>query len=161
MPLEIERKFLIGDSARLATVLQSLHGTHMRQGYLAQGNITVRVRITDTQAWLTLKSATVGLTRSEFEYPIPIQDADALLTLSAGPVLAKTRYRVPVDDHVFEVDVFHGAIAPLVIAEVELRSEHELFMRPDWLGTDVSHDPQYRNSDLVKRLSSGTEAPAP
>ena len=103
MPLEIERKFLIGDSRRLAAALQTLHGTHMRQGYLAQGNITIRVRITDAQAWLTLKSATVGLTRSEFEYPIPIQDANALLTLSASAVLEKTRYRVPAGDHVFEV----------------------------------------------------------
>ena len=83
---------------------------------------------------------------------LPLQDADTLLTLSAAPVLEKTRYRVPVGAHVFEVDVFHGVLAPLVIAEVELRSEDESFLRPDWLGDEVSHDPQYRNSELVQRL---------
>lgn len=152
MGIEIERKFLVRDTR----VLAGLPGVHMRQGYLARSgpsaSVTVRVRIAGTRAWLTLKGNSHGISRSEFEYAIPLADAEALLATSPWPALEKTRHRVPVGNHVFEVDVFHGALAPLVLAEVELAHEHEAFTRPDWLGEEVSDDPRYRNSELAARL---------
>ena len=162
MATEIERKFLVRDTR----MLEGVPGVHMRQGYLAVSGarsgqdvgMTVRVRIAGAKAWLTLKGDTHGISRSEFEYPVPVADAEAMLASSPWPVLEKTRHRLPVGMHVFEVDVFHGALAPLVLAEVELRAEDEAFMRPAWLGDEVSDDPQYRNSELAARLGRGPAA---
>jgi adenylate cyclase len=158
MGIEIERKFLVHDTRMLAGV----PGVHMRQGYLARSGkdagMTVRVRIAGPQAWLTLKGDAHGISRSEFEYPVPVADAEAMLGSCPWPVLEKTRHRLPVGMHVFEVDVFHGALAPLVLAEVELRAEDEAFTRPAWLGEEVSDDPQYRNSELAARLGRGPAA---
>lgn len=160
MPIEIERKFLVRD----ASVVAGCTGERLRQGYLCQAGpesaVIVRVRIAGAQAWLTLKSATSGVTRAEFEYPIPLDDADALLALSPWPAIDKTRYRLAVDDHLFEIDVFHGGLAPLVVAEIELDAADAPFPRPDWLGQEVSDDPRYRNSELALRLASGEPPPA-
>jgi CYTH domain-containing protein len=163
MAIEIERKFLVRDTHMLAGV----PGVHMRQGYLAINGarsghdvgMTVRVRIAGPQAWLTLKGDTHGISRSEFEYAGPVADAEAMLACCPWPVLEKTRHRLPVGAHVFEVDVFHGGLAPLVLAEVELRAEDEAFPRPAWLGDDVSDDPQYRNSELAARLGRAAGKP--
>ncbi len=161
MAIEIERKFLVRD----LRVLDGVPGTHMRQGYLARSGpevgMTVRVRIAGERAWLTLKGNASGISRSEFEYAVPLADAEAMLARCPWPVLEKTRHRVPVGAHVFEVDVFHGALAPLVLAEVELASEDELHAHPAWLGEEVSADPQYRNSELAARLGRQEAARRP
>ncbi|HUT42114.1 MAG TPA: CYTH domain-containing protein [Gammaproteobacteria bacterium] len=147
MPLEIERKFLVDAAAwhRPAT------GTHYRQGYLStEPACSVRVRLAGEQAWLTIKGETVGITRVEYEYPIPTVDAGELLDhLCKRPLIEKTRYRVEVSGLVWEVDEFHGANAGLVIAEVELANEHQHIELPDWTGREVTGDPRYYNASLV------------
>lgn len=145
MSIEIERKFLVNRT----DMLTGLRGIRMRQCYLARGNVTVRVRITDERAWLTVKGATLGIARPEFEYAIPLTDAYALEQLVSETPIDKTRYEITVGKHIFEVDVFQGVNAPLVIAEIELGSVDEDFTRPDWLGAEVTNDPRYRNSELA------------
>jgi CYTH domain-containing protein len=147
--LEIERKFLVRDGG----FLRELHGERLLQGYVAHSaRATVRVRIAGERAWLTLKGETRGISRSEFEYPIPPEDAAALLAeLCDGGLIDKTRYRVVHGAHVWDVDVFAGANAGLLLAEVELGREDEAFARPPWLGEEVSGDPRYFNSSLAER----------
>ncbi len=148
MATEIERKFLVrNDDWRQAAV----GGLRFRQGYLAPGSrCSVRVRRTDEDAWLTLKSATSGVERMEFEYPIPPAEADAILEQWAvGALIEKVRYRVPMEDHVFEIDCFEGANAGLIVAEVELGHADEAFPRPAWLGGEVSEHARYYNACLV------------
>ena len=149
MALEIERKFLVVDEGwrRLADA-----GTRYRQGYLA-GNerCSVRVRLAADAAWLNIKGATIGASRSEFEYPVPPGDAAAMLEgLCGGQVLEKVRYRVRHGDHLWEVDCFEGANAGLVVAEVELAAEDEPFERPPWVGEEVTHLRRYYNAALVQ-----------
>ncbi|MBK6585318.1 MAG: CYTH domain-containing protein [Gammaproteobacteria bacterium] len=148
MAIEIERKFLVADTAFLA----GLEGECLVQGYIASGgSATVRVRRCGELAWLTLKGRSVGISRSEFEYPIPPADAERMLAeLCAEPVISKTRYRVPCGDHLWEVDVFDGANTGLVVAEIELTREDEAFAAPAWLGAEVSGDPRYFNSRLAE-----------
>ncbi len=148
MGIEIERKFLTASDAWRA----GAQGRRYRQGYLAADpGCTVRVRVVDDEAWLTIKGPTQGLSRSEFEYPIPVADAvDLLASLCQQPVIDKTRYRIVHGHHVWEIDEFHGANAGLVIAEIELASESEAFARPAWLGAEVSADPRYFNSNLAR-----------
>lgn len=149
MAHEIERKFLVSSDAWRSG---GAEGKRYRQGYLlnSEGR-TVRVRLSGKDAWLTVKGARVGLTRPEFEYPIPVSDAEAMLaTLCDGSLVEKTRYRVPVGEHVWEVDVFHGDNAGLVLAEIELGHESETFERPEWLGQEVSDDPHYYSGYLAR-----------
>jgi adenylate cyclase len=148
MAVEIERKFLLADSS----FLQGLSGERLVQGYVSAGaRATVRVRIGAGRAWLTLKGRSDGISRLEFEYPIPLADAELCVAeLCEQPLLSKTRYRVPVGAHVWEVDVFDGENAGLMVAEIELSSENEPFERPDWLGAEVSGDPRYFNSSLMR-----------
>jgi len=148
MAVEIERKFLLADSS----FLQGRSGERLLQGYISAGaRATVRVRIGADQAWLTLKGRSDGISRLEFEYPIPLADAESCLAqLCEQPLLIKTRYRVPVGAHVWEVDVFAGENAGLIVAEIELASEDEQFLRPEWLGEEVSGDPRYFNSSLMR-----------
>jgi adenylate cyclase len=147
MATEIERKFLVHpDWPRPAS------GTRLVQGYLTQaGPVSVRIRSSSERAWLTVKGPTIGLSRAEFEYEIPPLDAREMLALAKASPIEKTRYLVPHQGHVFEVDVFEGANAGLVVAEVELDSEDQAFDRPSWLGEEVSSDPRYRNSALAER----------
>jgi CYTH domain-containing protein len=146
---EIERKFLVRDTAMLA----GLAGERLVQGWIARTpRATVRVRIGDGRAWLTLKGRSEGISRRELEYPIPLGDAELCIAeLCDGPVIEKTRYRLPAGPHTWEVDVFEGDNAGLVLAEIELGHEDEPFARPAWLGEEVSHDPRYYNSNLVSR----------
>ena len=147
MATEIERKFLLRDTG----FLQSLSGERICQGYLSDAvDATVRVRLVGDQGFLTIKGRSQGISRSEFEYPIPAADAAQLLAMCSAGRIDKTRYRVPHGDHLWEVDVFAGANQGLVIAEVELASEDEPFSRPDWLGKEVSDDPRYFNSQLSR-----------
>jgi adenylate cyclase len=143
--IEIERKFLVLDMR-----WQTEPGVPYRQGYLNRDKArTVRVRIAGEGAFLTIKGVSVGATRTEFEYPIPAADAQALLALCEGPLIEKTRYRVLHEGTLWEVDVFAGDNAGLVVAEVELTSEDQPFARPAWLGVEVTHDARYFNSNLA------------
>ncbi|HEU4754875.1 MAG TPA: CYTH domain-containing protein [Armatimonadota bacterium] len=147
----MERKFLV-DPGRLPDLRA---GARLRQGYLGT-RPTVRVRTEeqptgDRHAYLTIKSeGLVG--RDEFEYPIPFDEAEALLELSQGSVIDKTRHCYPVarrPDLAWEIDVFEGENAGLVVAEIELPREDEPFERPDWLGEEVTEDPRYKNAALA------------
>ena len=147
MAIEIERKFRV-----TGTGWRTADGVRYTQGYLNRDKArTVRVRLAGQQAWLTIKGATSGATRAEFEYAIPVADAAALLQLCDGPLIDKTRHTQTVRNTVWEVDEFHGDNSGLVVAEVELASEEQPFDRPDWLGEEVTHDPRYFNSALITR----------
>ncbi|MGK7296102.1 MAG: CYTH domain-containing protein [Candidatus Wenzhouxiangella sp. M2_3B_020] len=149
MTKEIERKFLVatGDWRQSADA-----GTAMRQGYLCVGDdCTVRVRLAGDVARLTIKGASEGITRSEYEYEIPERDAREMLdSLCVGTPVVKTRYRVDHAGKVWEIDVFEGANAGLVLAEVELGSENESVEVPDWAGREVSDDERYYNAYLAR-----------
>lgn len=151
MGQEFERKFLVTSDAWRAGADA---GTPYRQGYLAtDGGMSVRVRREGSVAKLNVKAIQDGdLTRRhEYEYAIPTADADAMLDqLCRGVVIEKRRYRVPFDGFVWEVDVFAGVNAGLVVAEIELPAPDTPFSAPPWAGDDVSHDPRYLNSSLSK-----------
>ena len=147
MASEIERKFLVtGQDWR------SGDATTYRQGYLnLDKQRTVRIRLAGDSAYITVKGETRGATRQEFEYPIPAQDADEMLTtLCHRPLIEKCRYRVRHGGLVWEIDEFFGDNAGLVVAEVELESEEQSFERPAWLGEEVTSDPRYYNASLVQ-----------
>jgi len=146
MAKEIERKFLVSTYKWKDNV----SATYVfRQGYLSyDSERTVRVRATEVNGYLTIKGITTGLTRDEFEYEIPLGDALSLLQMCERPAIEKKRYIVPHGAHTWEVDVFEGANAGLVVAEIELRSEDEVFERPTWLGEEVSGQRKYSNSAL-------------
>jgi CYTH domain-containing protein len=145
MAKEIERKFLV-----LNENWRTGHpGYACRQGYLHTGDRgTVRVRVMDDRAFLTVKGKAVGITRDEFEYEIPCHDAEIMLTLCEGLIIEKTRFLVPHQGHTWEVDVFHGENQGLVVAELELSNNAETFELPEWVGEDVSHDRRYTNAYL-------------
>ena len=145
MGIEIERKFLVvGDDWRAAPAVP------VAQGYLNRDKQrTVRVRVVQDAAWLTIKGVSVGATRAEFEYPIPVADAEQLLALCDGPVVRKTRRVIEHAGAKWEVDEFQGDNAGLVVAEIELPSEDAAFERPGWLGAEVTHDARYFNSSLA------------
>lgn len=145
MATEIERKFLVhgkpwGDRT----------GVRFSQGYLnREPERTVRVRIAGEKAFLTIKGATHGATRAEFEYEIPVPDAEKLLAITDGPIIQKIRHVISHDGFDWEVDEFLGENAGLVVAELELSSEDQTFTRPPWLGREVTDDRRYYNSSLV------------
>ncbi len=152
MGIEIERKFLVKDDSWRA---MADAGTLCRQGYLvAEKGKTVRVRVMGTQAFLTIKGAMNGISRVEFEYKIPIADAEALLVLCGDVVVEKVRHRVALGGKVWEVDVFGGSHAGLVLAEIELESENQPFDLPNWLGEEVSTDSRYLNAVLARHPRS-------
>ena len=148
MGVEIERKFLLKNDnwRKLAP-----KGVRMAQWYLNEAGNTVRVRIADQKAFLTIKSKTVGISRMEFEYEIPLDDAEQLKKLSQTPIVDKYRYKIPFCGHIWEVDEFLGLNEGLVTAEVEMKDENELVEIPDWIGDDISDQKRYRNSNLAKR----------
>lgn len=148
MGLEIERKFRV----KRRDFLDGCTGERLIQGYLShEVHATVRVRIHGDRAWLTIKGENRGAVRREFEYAVPVRDARTMLEeLCPAGIIDKTRYRLPVGDHVWEVDVFHGDNHGLWVAEIELDAEDEPFHKPDWLGDEVTHDPRYYNSALSR-----------
>ncbi len=148
MATEIERKFLVKNDLWHEHIITS---SVLKQAYLStRRNATVRVRIAGDQAFLTIKSTTVGISRAEFEYGIPVVDAEAMLLLrQSGAVIEKTRYRVQCGNHVWDLDIFQGENRGLQVAEVELESEAEQFQMPQWAGAEVSHDHRYQNSNLI------------
>lgn len=144
MGVEIERKFLVvGDSWK-----NEAQSTPFKQGYILNDPArNVRVRRAGEKGKLTIKGATKGLSRTEYEYEIPVQDAEELLRdFCEQPLIEKTRYKVKVGNHIWEVDEFHGLNSGLVLAEVELASEDETFEKPEWLGEEVSSDHRYFNA---------------
>ena len=148
MGKEIERKFLVkGEDWK-----KSAKGTVYRQGYLSSvKERVVRVRTIEDKGFLTIKGITKGVSRSEFEYEISAEDAGLMLDgICEKPLIEKKRYKVPVGGLVFEVDEFFGENAGLVVAEVELRDENQKIDLPAWVGDEVSGDPRYFNSNLIK-----------
>ncbi|NOR56435.1 MAG: CYTH domain-containing protein [Sulfurovum sp.] len=148
MGVEIERKFLIDKK-----ILGSLkNGYQIKQGYIKTVDFTtVRVRIRDQEAFLTLKSKNKSTTRLEFEYPIPLKDAQEMLeNLCQTSHVEKTRYLITHKSHTWEVDVFEGENKGLIVAEIELTSEDESFVLPKWVKEEVSDDARYYNSNLIE-----------
>jgi adenylate cyclase len=142
---EIERKYLVVSGKWP----KDDHATRMRQGYLSAGPpVSVRIRIEANRAWLNLKESTLGISRAEFEYEISLADAEELMGLCGGGIVSKTRHRIEHAGHTWEIDVFEGENAGLVLAEVELDSEDEAVELPGWAGEEVSTDPRYRNTYL-------------
>jgi adenylate cyclase len=148
MGIEIERKFLLNGEGWKGLGQPTL----MRQGYLVADPVrTVRVRIEGERAVITIKSKTTGATRGEWEYEIPVPDAAELLDrLCEQPLVEKVRHRIEHAGHTWEVDEFRGENAGLVVAEIELGSEDEAFGKPDWIGQEVTGDPRYYNSSLIR-----------
>ena len=146
MATEIEKKFLV------AGEIPAGEDSEIAQAYLSlTPERTVRVRIRSGKATLTIKGRPTGISRPEFEYEIPFDDARQLLELAVGAPVEKTRRCIPAGDFTWEVDTFHGANEGLVVAEIELQSERDHFERPDWLGDEVTDDPRYLNSNLVTK----------
>lgn len=150
MALEIERKFLVTSDAWRA---QARSRELLRQGYLESGErSSIRVRTAGDKAWLNIKAKRSGMTRLEFEYLIPRQDADEILDeLCKGPRVEKYRHEIPLGPHTWEVDEFLGDNQGLIVAEIELSDEAEQFERPAWLGEEVTHDERYYNFNLAKQ----------
>ncbi len=156
MAIEIERKFLVTSDAWRAAAHKVVP---MAQGYLndlaamdtGAMKASVRVRIAGDAAFLNLKSRELGHTRQEFDYPIPVDDARALLALSVGGLVDKRRHYVRHEDHLWEVDEFLGDNAGLVVAEIELGAADEVFARPAWLGAEVTDESRYYNLALATR----------
>jgi adenylate cyclase len=148
MGLEIERKFLVRDDS-----WRTVEGTPYRQGYLNSDLYrVVRVRTMGETAVLTVKGLNSGAVRREFEYAIPLVDANAMLDeLCERPLIEKTRHKIELAGHIWEVDEFFGENEGLVVAEIELDAVDEDFEKPDWLGEEVTDDPRYFNSNLVLR----------
>ena len=149
MPKEIERKFLLkNDSWRGQDT-----GKRYRQGYLSTvKERTVRVRTAANKGFVTIKGITVGASRSEYEYEIPVSDANEMLDrLCERPLIEKTRYRISHAGLVWEVDEFEGENRGLITAEVELKDERQSVTPPDWIGKEVTGDPRYFNANLVAK----------
>ena len=147
MAIEIERKFLVASDGWRAQVQKSVP---MRHGYLAPlgGKASVRVRVEGEVGKLNVKAAKVGMSRAEYEYEIPAAEAEEMLVSLCSGLILKTRHYVPVDGHLWEIDVFEGDNAPLVVAEIELGAEDEAFERPEWLGREITEDRRYYNHSL-------------
>jgi len=149
--MEIERKFTV-DIEKWAEVIKP-QPISIAQSYLSSSpECTVRVRLKGEKAYLTIKGKTNGISRSEFEYEVPIDEAIEMMNTLSSKTLSKKRYEINVGNHLWEVDVFEGKLAGLIIAEIELTSEDEVFELPEWVIEDVSHDVQYYNSNLIERL---------
>ncbi|MGY8641736.1 MAG: CYTH domain-containing protein [Verrucomicrobiales bacterium] len=147
MGTEIERKFLVCGS------FPEESSTRLVQAYLSlDRERTIRIRLDGPDdAFITIKGKTEGISRSEFEYAIPPEDAEEMLKLAVGAPIEKIRHRTPIGKHTWEVDVFSGENEGLVVAEIELESEDEPFEKPDWIGEEVTSDSQYLNACLAQK----------
>jgi len=148
MGTEIERKFLVADPS----IVDGVAGTVLRQGYLSRvAERTVRVRHAGDRAFVTVKGRNTGPTRSEWEWEIPVDDAEAMLAICDGPIIDKTRHLIEYAGRTWEVDVFAGTNTGLVMAEIELEAEDAQVSLPPWAGREVTDDPRYYNSSLALR----------
>lgn len=145
---EIERKFLVNSGGWRPDVVKA---SKIKQGYIAVNEqCAVRIRVTDSEALLNIKSAGLAIARKEYEYAIPADDAVEMMEhFCPRHFIEKTRYYVPYQDRVWEIDVFEGPNEGLVTAEIELESETDSFSLPDWIGEEVSGDPRYLNNNLA------------
>ncbi len=147
--LEIERKFLVTDA--IWNELSNSTPSKIIQGYLSTNpECTVRVRIKNEVAFLTIKGKNKGIVRSEFEYEIPFDEAKEMLTTLTTKSIEKERYSIKVGQHFWDVDVFYGKLKGLILAEIELKSEDEDFEMPNWIDKEVSNDAYYYNSNLIE-----------
>lgn len=148
MGKEIERKYLV-DHSKWQQIVKP-EGQHYRQGYLLMDpNKTIRIRVTSTKGFLTIKGLSVGATRPEYEYEISINDANELLDSFSISELTKIRYKIPYKNKTWEVDEFLDDNKGLIIAEIELKSEDESFDIPSWVGKEVTGVEKYYNSNLT------------
>jgi len=146
MGLEIERKFLIKNEDWKKSIQKQYT---IKQGYLnTDPDRTVRIRIKGSKGILTIKGKTVKATRPEYEYEIPLKDAEEMIEFCEKPIIEKTRYIVEHQNKIWEIDIFGGENEGLIIAEIELDDENETFKIPDWIGTEVTTDTRYYNSNL-------------
>lgn len=151
MAKEIERKFLVTDDRYKSMALSRIK---ISQGYLSDDpDATVRIRIMAENAFITVKSRNLGAVRNEWEYGIPLRDAEDIISRCKLRCLEKTRHIVFFEGHKWEVDEFHGRLSGLVIAEIELNDIHEVFSCPPFIGDEVTSDPAYFNSSLINRMS--------
>lgn len=151
MPVESERKFLMRDQSWRSAVT---HTTQLSQAYIApSAETSVRVRVQGGKAFLTIKAGSDPLRRLEFEYEVPVADANLLLeVVCEEPIIHKARHHIPNSDGlIWEVDEFGGHLSGLVVAEVEFPPDHQEAHLPPWIGEEVTHDPRYLNSSLAKR----------
>ena len=147
MNIEIERKFLLLNNLWKSEAV----GVHYKQAYLNEkGDNTIRVRIEGNQAKLTIKSKATNISRMEFEYDIPKEDAEKLFLIAKTPAVEKYRYKIEYAGNIWEVDEFLGDNEGLVIAEIELESENQTFQKPSWIGMEVSGDKRYTNANLAR-----------
>lgn len=149
MPVEIERKFLV--NIHQWNAVSKPTGQLIRQGYLHNHiDYTIRIRVCSPDAFITVKGITTGASRSEFEYPIPLNDAQEMLNTFCTESISKTRYTLHLGSDCWEVDVFHEANEGLIVAEIELNDEAAPFEKPAWLGKEVTDDPRYYNANLIQ-----------
>lgn len=152
MAIEIERRFRVSSNAWRGDIARS---TQITQGYLAITNESViRVRVRDTQGYVTIKSRDGGMSRQELEYAVPLADAQALLQLCGRRVLEKTRHEVKYAGYLWEIDEYKEPLEDLILAEVELSSETEDPPRPPWIGEEITRDASYSNSALAQRIEA-------
>ena len=150
MSTEIEYKFLVDKDTWNTS--EKPEPSLIVQAYIHNSKeLTVRVRIKGNQGFLTIKGATVGVTRSEFEYEIPVEEAKEMISQFSEKHIRKLRYEIPFGKHMWEVDVFEGKLTGLILAEIELKSEDEAFEKPNWVGEDVSTDEGYYNAVLIEK----------
>ena len=148
--LEIERKFTV-DIQKWNKIVKP-EPTQIVQSYLSTNpECTVRIRIKGKKGFLTIKGKTIGISRSEFEYEIPLKDAQQMIASFSENTLSKLRYEIQIENHLWEVDVFQGKLDGLIIAEIELKNENEYFIKPDWIIEDVSSNKEYYNSRLIEK----------
>jgi adenylate cyclase len=148
MAIEIEHKFLLANSKWRKKISRSVK---YRQGYLnSQASSSIRIRISDEHAWLNIKSASIGTHRHEYEYEIPLTDANEIINnLCRKPLIEKTRHFVSDDGNIWEIDEFEGENKGLIVAEIELTEIGLSFSKPHWLGPEVTHDLRYYNNNLA------------
>jgi len=152
MALEIERRFRVSSDAWRTSVARS---TRITQGYLAiTDHAVMRVRVRDDKGSVTIKSRDGRITRQEFEYPIPLDDAGSLLNLCGQKILEKIRHEVPYAGYCWEIDEYLEPFEHLIIAEVELQSEAEDPPKPPWIGDEITHDASFSNSALAQRVEA-------
>jgi adenylate cyclase len=148
--IEIERKFTV-DKEKWEEI-EKPEPTQIVQSYLSSNpECTVRIRIKGKKGFLTIKGKTIGISRSEFEYEIPLEDAQQMIQSFATKTLSKFRYEIQIENHLWEVDVFQGKLDGLIIAEIELKDEKESFTLPEWAIEDVSDNIEYYNSRLIEK----------
>lgn len=148
MATEIERKFLVKNNTWKDLAKKK---TKIQQAYLnLDKERTVRIRIIGDEAFITVKGQNYGVVRKEFEYPIPIEDAEAMMLLCHKPFIEKIRYEIPLNNHIWEVDEFFGDNEGLIVAEIELNDENEAFEIPGFIGKEVSEDIKYFNASLIQ-----------